>query len=179
MGRALAVPAIVWFLHQQHGSPHYANTIIASIIFFIAGFTDFFDGALARHWNVISRFGKLVDPLADKLIVLSSMIMVAGLGWLESWVVVLILAREFSVSTLRGLAAVEGLVMPAGQGGKIKTIIQMMGVNMIMLQVSVFDFPFALVGKWFVYVGAAIAWISGIQYFVAYFQGNTLDDHAA
>lgn len=177
-GRALAVPLVVWFLVQEGRHDGHEYTLYAAVTFFLASWTDYIDGHLARRWNVVSRFGKLVDPLADKLLVLSALIMLSGLGRIEAWVVVVVLAREFAVNTLRMLAASEGVVMPADQGGKAKTMAQMAGVFFLLLHIPLLGVRFDLIGRSLVYISALIAWVSGAQYFVRYFHSEVPVDSA-
>lgn len=118
--RIAAIPFII--------AAFYINTewsrLAALILFCIAAFTDFLDGYLARKNNIVTDFGKLLDPIADKLLVLSTLIMFVYREQMIAWVVVLILSRELAVDGLRSLAASKGKVIAAGQLGKIKTCSQ-------------------------------------------------------
>jgi len=104
------------------------NCFWATVIFAFASSTDFVDGWIARHYNLITITGKFMDPLADKLIVMSTLIMLITLGRVPAWVVILLLTRELAVTSLRALAAGEGIVMAAGQEGKWKAALQMAGI---------------------------------------------------
>ncbi len=114
------------------------NNYAATAIFVIASLTDFLDGYLARKWNMVSNFGKFMDPLADKLLVMAALVAMVGLGSLPAWVVVVILAREFAITGFRTLAMEANIVMAASWWGKIKTTVQM-----IMIVVLLLDFQFA------------------------------------
>jgi len=108
--------------------PH--NTAIALGIFVIAGITDALDGDIARTRNLITDFGKFLDPIADKILVMAALVCFAGLGWIQSWIVIVILARDFVVGAIR-LAAVEGdkkVVIPARLSGKVKTAVTMLSI---------------------------------------------------
>lgn len=120
IARVAAIPFIIAALYQNAGSWR----LIALILFCLASFTDFLDGYLARKNNIVTDFGKLLDPIADKLLVLSTMIMFTYRGMMIAWVVILILSRELAVDGLRSLAASKGKVIAAGQLGKIKTCSQ-------------------------------------------------------
>ena len=106
----------------------YSNLII-TIIFLIASITDFFDGYLARKHNLVTTFGKFLDPIADKLLVLSAMLMLVESGIIPAWIPIIVVAREFIVSGIRMLAAGEGNVIAASWLGKIKTVSQMIAIT--------------------------------------------------
>ncbi len=120
--RVLCIPLIVLFLYLTAPWCRWA----ALALFCLASFTDFLDGHIARKRQLITDFGKFIDPVADKLLVLSTMIMLVYRELLPAWLVVLILARELSVDGLRMIAVTKGKVIAAGMAGKIKTVSQMM-----------------------------------------------------
>lgn len=127
--RVLAIPFIIVAM--------YINTawsnILAAILFCIASFTDFLDGYLARKNKIVTDFGKLLDPIADKLLVLSTLIMLIDCKLMFAWPVVLILARELAVDGLRSIAASKGQVIAAGKLGKIKTCSQIALILWLMI----------------------------------------------
>ena len=132
----------------------------AMIIFAITSLTDFVDGYIARHYNQTSDFGKFLDPLADKLLVVAAMLIFIQQGRMPAWVVMLVLAREFAVSGLRMVAAKEGTVLAAGFSGKVKTFSTMVGLCAMMV------LPFVWL-DWAVIVVIAVTTLySGIEYFV-------------
>ena len=104
----------------------------ALAVFVIASISDFLDGYIARHYNQVSDFGKFLDPLADKLLVTASMMVFVGWGRMPSWVVFIVIAREFAISGLRMVAANNGTVIAAGWSGKIKTACTMVGLIAMM-----------------------------------------------
>ena len=124
MLRIVFIPFVVVLLAQ--GTPGYC--LLAVVCFGIAAISDFFDGYLARRLNLVSVTGKFLDPLADKLMVMAATIQLASMGWLESWIPIIILTRELAVQGLRQIAVGEGLVIAAGSGGKIKTALQLIGL---------------------------------------------------
>ena len=122
--RIIMIPLCLWFLEQD--TPRAA--FWAAITFTLAAITDLLDGYLARKLNVVSVLGKLIDPLADKLIVMATLVWMVPMGRMPAWAVIVLLAREFSVTALRSVAASEGVIISAGQEGKTKTALQMIGI---------------------------------------------------
>lgn len=102
--------------------------IAALVIFIVASVTDFFDGKIARSRNLVTNFGKIMDPLADKILVYSALCLFIESDIIEAWMLIIILAREFIVAGMRTVAASEGTVLAAGMSGKIKTFLQMVAV---------------------------------------------------
>ena len=139
---------------------------LALILFAIASFTDFLDGYLARSMNLITNFGKFMDPLADKLLVTSALIAFVELGRLSSWVVLIIISREFIVSIFRAIAASNGIVIAASWWGKSKTISQMIMIIIMLLN----NYPFSLMSipmdTIFIIVATALTIISGADYII-------------
>ncbi|MBQ3931694.1 MAG: CDP-diacylglycerol--glycerol-3-phosphate 3-phosphatidyltransferase, partial [Firmicutes bacterium] len=103
----------------------FGLNIPALIVFIIASITDYFDGKIARERNLITNFGKIMDPLADKVLVYAAFCMFIDKGIMPGWMLIIILAREFAVSGMRTVAASQGTVVAAGMTGKIKTVLQM------------------------------------------------------
>ena len=101
------------------------NEIIAGVIFIVAALSDMIDGKIARHYNLVTNFGKFMDPLADKLLVQSALICFMDKGLISAWMVIIILSREFIISGFRLVAADKGIVIAAGYLGKLKTVFQM------------------------------------------------------
>ena len=132
--RIALIPFFVWFAMQ--GDP--VSDTIALVLFCVASVTDFLDGYVARHYNQVTDFGKFVDPLADKLLVMSALVAFIPVAGVPVWVVVIILAREFMVTSLRLIAAGKGVVIAADKWGKIKTISQMIWLNYTLLMLWLF-----------------------------------------
>ena len=107
--------------------------LIACVIFIVASITDAMDGHIARKHNLITDFGKFMDPLADKLLVISALICMIEVDLVSSWMVIIIVARELTVSILRAIAAADGKVIAASGGGKLKTISQMIAIPLLLL----------------------------------------------
>ena len=134
---------------------------ITTLIFFIAGVTDWFDGYLARKNNLVTNFGKFMDPLADKLLVCSAMICMIELNRLPAWFVIIIIGREFIISGFRLIAAENGIVIAANYWGKFKTASQMI---MIILLILHFDGIFVTLEQLFIWLSLALTIISLITY---------------
>ena len=129
--RILMIPFFVVF--AVLGGPKYDT--IALILFCLASVTDFLDGYVARKYNQVTDFGKFVDPLADKLLVTAALVIFVERGLFAAWMVFVILAREFIITSLRNVAAAKGQVMAAGWSGKVKTCVQIAGIILIFLYV--------------------------------------------
>lgn len=136
---------------------------IAAAIFAIASLTDFLDGYLARKWNMVTNFGKLMDPLADKLLVCSALICMIPLGDIAAWMVIVIIAREFIVTGLRQIALEQGIVIAAGITGKLKTVTQML---MIIFVLPGFTFipAYDIICAVLIWAAVAATVISGTEY---------------
>ncbi len=132
--RVVLIPVFVVLLLLE-GGQNYTLRIAALIVFCIASFTDFLDGQIARRNNLVTNFGKFMDPLADKLLVCSALICMIELGQLPSWYVLTVIAREFIISGFRLVAADNGIVIAASWWGKFKTTFQMLTVILLILNI--------------------------------------------
>ena len=172
LARIFVIPVFVWLLYD--GDPWYS--VMAASVFTIAAVTDVIDGFLARRWNMITVTGKLLDPMADKLIVAAALIMMVRLGRVPAWIVIVLLSREFIVNGLRQVAASEGLVIAAGQEGKWKTALQLAGIvalcihytHPVFLIVGTWDVNFNVVGKVLIYLSTFFSAVSAGTYFQAF-----------
>lgn len=126
MMRIIAVPFFVYIYLRGWN-------VAATIIFLLAAVTDAFDGHIARSRGLVTNFGKIMDPLADKILVLAAFTVMVQLGEIAGWMLIVILAREFIVAGLRTVAAADGVVIAAGFTGKFKTVLQMIAVPLIIL----------------------------------------------
>jgi CDP-diacylglycerol---glycerol-3-phosphate 3-phosphatidyltransferase len=155
--RILLVPVLVVALLEKTGG----GDLLAAIVFAIASLTDAIDGYLARSRNWVTTFGKLMDPIADKLLIVAALIALVSLGRLEAWVAMVIISREFAVTALRiGAGAGQGVVIGASPLGKLKTASQ---VVMVMVLIAVHGHP--LWASLLVYVTVLITVVSGADYF--------------
>jgi CDP-diacylglycerol---glycerol-3-phosphate 3-phosphatidyltransferase len=159
MFRILLVPVLVAALLQEG----WSGDALAAAIFALASFTDALDGWIARRQKSITTFGKLMDPLADKLLVTAALVSLVSLDRLSAWVAMVIIAREFAVTGLRQLAMEHGDVIPASAWGKVKTIFQ---IAMVLVLITVDGSP-AWVDA-LVWVTTAISIVSGADYFFGF-----------
>ena len=157
--RIIMIPLFIYLLLEGY-------SVLALITFSIASFTDFLDGYLARKYNLITNFGKFMDPLADKLLVTSALVCFVQLGMLNAWVVIIILSREFIVSIFRAIAAADGLVIAASWWGKSKTISQMIMVIVLLLNNYPFELIHLPVDTILIYIATILTIVSGYDYIV-------------
>ena len=132
--RVILIPFFVAALLYDNGSSQTMR-IVANVIFIVASLTDLFDGKIARKYNLVTNFGKFMDPLADKLLVCSALICLIQLGQLPAWVVIIIISREFIISGFRLVAADNGIVIAASDWGKFKTTFQMIAVILMIFNI--------------------------------------------
>jgi len=173
MGRILVIPLVLWLLDQ--GTPK--DCVYAALVYSAAAITDLLDGMLARRMGIVSVLGKFLDPLADKLLVMATLVWMVPMGRIPEWAVVLLLAREISVTALRSIASSEGLVISAGGGGKNKTALQMVGILCLMLgypyeiDLWVIDLgrvDLVVVGRALVYISLAFSIQSAVSYLLMF-----------
>ena len=147
--RVCLIPFFVAALLFDHGN-NYTMRIVANVLFIVASLTDLFDGKIARKYNLVTNFGKFMDPLADKLLVCSALICLIELGQLPAWVVIIIISREFIISGFRLVASDNGIVIAASYWGKFKTVSQMALIIVLIMDLG---------GVWNV-VGTVLTWVA-------------------
>lgn len=169
MGRVAVIPLVLWLIDR--GTPK--DCVIAAAVYSAAAITDLLDGYLARKLKVVSVLGKFLDPLADKLLVMASLVWMVPMGRIPEWAVILLIGREISVTGLRSIASSEGVVIAAGEGGKSKTALQMIGILCLII-----GFPYHLslgfidmgvvdlvyVGRALIYVSLVFSLTSAVEY---------------
>ena len=151
-----------------------AHFLVATILYFIAGMTDFFDGKIARSKNLITNFGKFADPLADKMLTTAVYLALISNGYCNIWILFIILFREFGISSIRLVAAAQGVVIPANMWGKVKTFSMMVFTGFIFLLLSLqFDFgvlpasfPLHTLSSVLLWITAIVTAISGVTYII-------------
>jgi len=171
--RVVFVPGVIFCLYQGMGHGNgglFWWDFAAAALFGLASLTDYFDGYLARKHNIETVYGKLMDPLADKFLVICSLIMLQYLGRMSPIVVMLLVCRELTITGLRALASAEGVIVAASSGGKWKTATQMVAIPALMIQ-DVAGIPFYQFGLWLTYFSLALSLWSAKDYIVAFFLG--------
>lgn len=177
--RIAAVPVVMVLLLFPGRLP----SLLGGLCFLLAGATDFLDGFLARRTSQVSRFGKFLDPLADKLLVSAALIMLIPLGRAPAWMAFLIVGRELTVTGLRGLAAAEGIILAADRWGKTKTALQMLALIALILHYPFLSINFQRLGLILLWLALITTLVSGVGYFVAFFRqpwaGRHLDKNGS
>ncbi|MBP1991265.1 CDP-diacylglycerol--glycerol-3-phosphate 3-phosphatidyltransferase [Paenibacillus eucommiae] len=174
LARIFLVPIIMVFLLIKVPFPNIRieefsityNQIIAALIFIIAASTDSLDGYIARKRKLVTNLGKLLDPLADKLLVTAVLISLVEMDKLDAWIVIFIISREFAVTGLRQIALLEGSVLAASKWGKAKTAVQITAIISLLINNFPFNFldiPFDVIASW---LAVIITVYSGFDYFV-------------
>jgi CDP-diacylglycerol--glycerol-3-phosphate 3-phosphatidyltransferase len=165
------IPVLVYLLTFTDG----VSAALTAALFLIASVTDYFDGYFARRNRSVSDLGKILDPLADKLMVLSALIMLAAMDRpgepsVPAWLVVVIIARESTVTVIRGIALSEGIIMHAETLGKYKFILQTFAVVGLLIHYRYWGIDFYVAGIYFLVLSAIIAVWSGISYYIQFFR---------
>lgn len=165
--RILMVPAVMFFMLTESIS-HPSADIIAAAIFIIASVTDWFDGRIARKYNLITNFGKVMDPLADKLIVFAVILCLVKQSVFPVWCAMIILARDFLVTGMRVIAVSEGISVAASIWGKVKTTVQMIAMVIAILFGQSEIAALYIAAQTAIYLATAATVISGISYIIDY-----------
>lgn len=169
MGRIAVIPLILWLIDR--GTPR--DGVYAALVYTAAMITDLLDGILARRMGIVSVLGKFLDPLADKLLVTASLIWMVPMGRIPEWAVILLISREISITGLRSIASSEGVFISAGDGGKSKTALQMIGILCLILgypytlDLGFYDLgevDLVVVGRALIYISLVFSLSSAIEY---------------
>lgn len=161
------IPLMVGCLYL--GTPEY--DILAAVIFGFAGFTDFLDGYLARKYGDITVYGKLLDPLADKFLVVAAVVMLQHLDRMHPIIVMILICRELGITGLRALASAEGIIIPASASAKWKTATQMVALPCMMIKPGFLGIPFYSLGVILLYISLFISLWSAKDYFIDFLKG--------
>jgi CDP-diacylglycerol--glycerol-3-phosphate 3-phosphatidyltransferase len=174
VGRICLVPLVVVFLISTDA----IHSLVAAILFAAAALTDWLDGLLARRRGQVTTLGKLLDPVADKVLVAAALISLVQVGMVEAWMVVLMIGREFAVTGLRSVSAAQGVVIAASDLAKHKTVAQYVAIILLILERNV---PLGLESE-YVYLSRGMLWaaliltvLSGIDYFVRFYRSADVD----
>ena len=166
----LARISVVPFLFFLLMSPGPFWSLVLACLFVLAAITDFLDGFIARKYNMITTMGKFLDPLADKLIVNSAMILMIPIGRIDAWIVVIIIMRDLIVDGIRSIASSEGIYIQASVLGKQKTLAQIIAVTALMIHYPFLGLDAHLVGTIILYVACVLTIYSGMDYFIKIYQ---------
>jgi CDP-diacylglycerol--glycerol-3-phosphate 3-phosphatidyltransferase len=164
--RIFAIPLLVVLLT----SPGPLPSFLSALVFFIASLTDLLDGYLARQQKAETAVGKLLDPMADKLLILAVMIMLIPLDRIPAWIVVLIIGREVAITGLRGIASAEGIVIASSRWGKAKMVLQSFALGGLMLHYEYLGINFHVLGAILLWIALVITLGSGIDYFYKFYR---------
>lgn len=159
--RIACIPVLVILLFF----PHKTTSFLAALVFGLASISDLLDGFLARRQQLVTTFGKFLDPLADKLVVSAALIMLIPLGRVPAWMVVVIVGRELAITGLRTVAVSEGKVISADYLGKQKMVFQTVAILGLLLHFEYYDVNFHAVGMFFLWIAVIMTLWSGFNYF--------------
>lgn len=163
MLRILLIPVFIAVFYIGAG---YWNYYIAALIFIGASVTDLFDGKLARKYNMVTNFGKLMDPIADKLLVSTALILLTSIGRIHPVLVIILIGREFIISGFRTLAAAEGKVIAADKLGKLKTVVQIVMIVVLLLWNGIFGYWLEITGIVLIWASVVLSVLSCADYFL-------------
>jgi len=169
--RIFAAPLVVVLLYFEGPLTCFG----AALLFVLASITDLLDGHIARRDNLVTSFGKFLDPLADKVLICSVLIMLTCLNWVAAWITILIVCRELLVTGLRAMAAEEGVVIAADTFGKWKTTLQSVAVVPLMLHYPVLGINVHTLGEVLLYIALALTVGSGVNYIYSYYNKMVID----
>jgi CDP-diacylglycerol---glycerol-3-phosphate 3-phosphatidyltransferase len=164
LSRIVLIPVFVFTV--------YMHPVFGALIFGIASLTDFLDGYLARRSGDITKFGIILDPIADKFLVISALIVLVDMARIPAWIAITIIAREFLITGLRVVALSKDIVIAAELGGKIKTTTQIIAILCLILNTSIFNIDLYDIGIVLIWIALIVSIFSGIQYTVLF--GNKL-----
>ncbi|MBW2039624.1 MAG: CDP-diacylglycerol--glycerol-3-phosphate 3-phosphatidyltransferase [Deltaproteobacteria bacterium] len=159
-----AIPLVVLFLLF----PGKGASFTAALIFLLAAISDGLDGYMARRRNTVTNLGKLLDPLADKLLVCTALIMLISLERVCAWIVAVIIGREMAVTTLRGVAGAEGVIISASRLGKMKNLSQLSATNLLILHYPYFSLDVHWLGTLLLWLALVLTIWSGLDYFARF-----------
>ncbi len=159
--RILAIPAVLFLLFAKGRT----FEVITAFVFLLVSLTDMLDGYFARSRKMVTTLGKFLDPLADKLLIVTALIALIPARGIPLWIVIVIVGREIAVTGLRGIAMSEGIVIPSSLIGKYKTAFEMTSIFCLILKGPIFSIHFHLIGMVLLWVALLLAVISGFDYF--------------
>ncbi len=153
-------------------SPGRTLSLFIAVLFILAALTDLVDGYIARRYGIVTKMGKLLDPMADKIIVNTAMVLMIPIGHIPAWIVALIIIRDIVVDGTRNIALSDGIVIAASKLGKRKTLSQNIAVSALIIHYPLFGISAHLVGMIILYVALILTIWSGVDYFVKFYRGT-------
>ena len=174
VGRICLVPLVVVFLISTES----IHALVAAVLFAAAAVTDWLDGLIARRRGQVTTLGKLLDPVADKVLVSAALISLVQVGTIEAWIVVIVIGREFAVTGLRSVSAAQGIVIEASDLAKYKTFAQYLAVTLLILERSMpsgLDAEFVYLSRGALWAALTLTIFSGIDYFVRFYRASDVD----
>jgi CDP-diacylglycerol--glycerol-3-phosphate 3-phosphatidyltransferase len=160
------IPVLFYLLF----SPGPRASLVIAILFVAAALTDLLDGYIARRYRIVTTMGKFLDPIADKLIVNTGMILMIPIGRIPAWIVAVIIIRDFAVDGIRNIASSEGMIIQASPLGKRKTLCQIFAVSALMIHYPFIGIDAHTVGMVILYIALILTVISGIDYFMKFYR---------
>jgi len=149
-------------------SPGPTGSLVIAFLFIIAALTDLLDGYIARRYQIVTTMGKLLDPIADKIVVNSAMILMIPIGRIPAWIVVITIIRDIAVDGIRSIASSEGIVIQASHLGKQKTLCQIIAISALLIHYPLFGADAHVVGTAILYLALVLTVYSGVDYFVKF-----------
>ena len=158
-------------------SPGPLMSLVIAVLFIVAALTDLLDGYIARRYQIVTTMGKFLDPIADKLIVNTAMIMLIPIGRIPAWIVAIIIIRDFIVDGIRTIASSEGMIIQASPLGKRKTLCQIFAVSALMIHYPFFGADAHAVGMVILSIALILTIMSGTDYFIKFYRGSIHKSH--
>ena len=168
LSRILLVPVIVALMWQND----LAGNVAAAVFFLVASISDYYDGYFARKFNAVSTMGKFMDPIADKILVTSILVMLVPTDRIEPLMVIIILARDNFIGGLRSVAAADQIIIDAKPAGKWKTALQMVAIPAVIIDQRFLGIPFEKIGYWVLWGSVILSVTSGVQYYLGYLKAR-------
>lgn len=166
ISRVSIIPVLFFLLL----SPGRTGSLVIAALFVIAALTDLLDGYLARKYKIVTVMGKFLDPIADKLIVNTAMILMIPIGRISAWIVAIIIIRDFIVDGVRAIASSEGVVIQASNLGKQKTLCQVIAVTALMIHYPILGLDAHMIGTVIIYLALVLSVYSGVNYFAKFYR---------
>jgi len=160
--------ALVPFILAALAPDQLRWSVVAAVLFVISSITDYYDGFFARKYNAVSNLGKFMDPIADKILITSVLVMLIPTHKIDPWMVMVILARDTFIGGIRSVAAADGIIIAAKPTGKWKTALQMIAIPAVMIDDRIAGIPFDRIGYYVLWISVVLSVTSGFEYFFGY-----------